>query len=771
MLLIVFLLLSTRPSLCFQQSVSILPQNGALSSSPCSNSRRQLLLYSSIGGTPFADKELVAKENDIAGDDSTTVYNSDVFQSPKTLPLLQSFAHFMRYTMKYWKDKKEVQKKVKKLQRNSIFSKEKVDIVSLSIWKRLVHLQKMAKHLFSLVGYDSSLLIPSGCFLLLGAIFESIKPHYWSTCINYVVSGESRRDIVMQALIGLSISSFLGALFTGLRGALFWIAGTRGNYNVRVKLHRALLRQEAAFFDSTETGELISRLNNDVNKIGMVVSFHVNVVLRQSVQFFIGSAFLIKISPMLSIYAFAGIATVAYVSSIYGAFARRTAVIFQDILVHASAVAETSFSMSETVRAFNGLPVETAKYEDAQMNALNMDETQAWAYGTHKFVSDTLQYALQVALLFSCWALGRAGRIPSVQLTQFLVYANFVLESSNEVGDQWARIQTAIGASSSVFELIRRVPSIRDPDVNSRSADVTVGSLPESIQTQESHPLIHVENLTLTYDGFELPALKDVTLDIRAGDRVAIVGRSGSGKSSLLRILLRFYDPSSGSCSIGGKDLKSMTRKEISKVVSIVQQEPHLFPASLMDNVLYGIEKDCFVRETGEYCYSEFMREKVEMALELAGLSVRGASNDLGLTLDTRVGDGGRTLSGGQRQRVAIARALVRSPEVLLLDEPTAALDSESEKAVVRALQEAMKKSRCMLMVTHRLRVVRDLNVNRVVVMKRGTIAEIGHPEDLLRKEGGLYASLAGEQGVTALKSVRDNLNGDYARKINGDYS
>lgn len=531
--------------------------------------------------------------------------------------------------------------------------------------------------------------------------------------------------------------------------ALFFLllsynTGTRGNYNVRVKLHRALLRQEAAFFDATETGELISRLNNDVNKIGMVVSFHVNVVLRQSVQFFIGSAFLIKISPMLSIYAFAGIATVAYVSAIYGAFARRTAVIFQDILAHASAVAETSFSMSETVRAFNGLPVETAKYEDAQMSALNMDETQAWAYGTHKFVSDTLQYALQVALLFSCWALGRAGRIPSVQLTQFLVYANFVLESSNEVGDQWARIQTAVGASSSVFELIRRVPAIRDPDINARSADVTSGSLPESNRTQESHSLIVVKNLTLTYEGFELPALKDVNLDIRAGDRVAIVGemrlawvvieylksltfktynfsfflhagRSGSGKSSLLRILLRFYDPSSGSCSIGGKDLKSMTRQEISKVVSIVQQEPHLFPASLMENVLYGIEKDFFVGETGEYCYSELMREKVEMALELAGLSVRGASNDLGLTLDTRVGDGGRTLSGGQRQRVAIARALVRSPEVLLLDEPTAALDSESEKAVVRALQEAMKKSRCMLMVTHRLRVVRDLNVNRVV--------------------------------------------------------
>jgi ABC-type multidrug transport system fused ATPase/permease subunit len=270
----------------------------------------------------------------------------------------------------------------------------------------------------------------------------------------------------------------------------------------------------------------------------MVVSFHVNVVLRQSVQFFIGSVFLLKISPMLSFYAFAGIALVAYVSAVYGDFARRTAVVFQDILAHASAVAETSFSMSETVRAFNGLPVESAKYEDAQLKALNMDETQAWAYGTHKFVSDTLQYALQIALLFSCWALGRAEKIPSVQLTQFLVYANFVLESSNEVGDQFARIQTAIGASSSVFELIRRVPSIRDPDVNSTSNNKYISAMLESSQLVESAPLICLENLTLAYEGFELPALEDVNLDIRAGDRVAIVGEASSCSNYLTSQLL-----------------------------------------------------------------------------------------------------------------------------------------------------------------------------------------------------------------------------------------
>eukprot|EP00804_Cyclotella_cryptica_P008855 CCRYP_013077-RD/>CCRYP_013077-RD protein AED:0.43 eAED:0.43 QI:0/-1/0/1/-1/0/1/0/211 len=193
-----------------------------------------------------------------------------------------------------------------------------------------------------------------------------------------------------------------------------------------------------------------------------------------------------------------------------------------------------------------------------------------------------------------------------------------------------------------------------------------------------------------------------------------------------------------------------MTRSEIASNIVVVEQEPKLFPVSLLDNVLYGIEKDSINEETGDEIYSENYRALVTEALSLAGLPVT-AKNDLGLELDTRVGDGGRTLSGGQRQRVAIARALVRFPTVLLLDEPTSALDSKSEKLVVEALKSATERTRCMLMVTHRLGVVRSLGVNKVVVLDQGQIAEQGNPEDLLRS-GGVYAQLAQEQGIYPLK-------------------
>lgn len=531
-----------------------------------------------------------------------------------------------------------------------------------------------------------------------------------------------------------------------------YAAGSRANYNVRVKLHRSLLLQEAAFFDSNEVGYLLSRLNSDVNKIGQVISYHVNVVLRQFAQFVFGSLYLIKISPRLSLWTFCGVMLVAWLSAVYGDFAKELAEKVQDTFADGTAVAETSFSMSETVRAFDGIDVESHKYEAAQNKALELEEVQAWAYGTHKFLSDSLQSILHVALLLACWNMGKMGGLQAGELTTFMFYTNFVLESSNEVGDQWAKIQQAVGASTSVFDLIKRVPSIRDPPKTfiENPSKVTEDSSTKINGDKEARlPIITMRNVKVQYEAMERPALSNINVNIYPGDRVALVGRSGSGKSSMLRSLMRFYDPLDGSIIIGDDDLRNLTRAETAQRIAVVEQEPHVFPMSLMENVLYGIEKDLPDAETGVVTYSEEYRKAVAASLRLAGLSVE-PGNELGLELDTRIGEGGRSLSGGQRQRVAIARALIRSPQVLLLDEPTAALDSESEKKVVVSLQRAMEHTKSMVMVTHRLGVVRALDVNRVIVLDGGVIVEDGHPEELLQQGNGLYSALAREQGILA---------------------
>jgi len=279
-----------------------------------------------------------------------------------------------------------------------------------------------------------------------------------------------------------------------------------------------------------------------------------------------------------------------------------------------------------------------------------------------------------------------------------MFYTNFVLESSNEVGDQWAKIQSAVGASTSVFDLIRRIPAIRDPPKPKGSLkaeavahNVIVPVAPKKLTSEQKStinalngynalkngqneeqlkPVIEMKNTTVTYGAMAKPALDSVNLKIYPGDRVAVVGRSGSGKSTMLRTILRFYDPSSGAIYLGERKMTDMSRLDIAKQVSVVEQEPSLFPMSLLDNVLYGVDKDSVDPQTGEPCYSEEYRQAAYESLRLCGLPVQ-PGNDLALELDTRVGEGGRTLSGGQRQRTAIARALVRSPEVLLLDEPT----------------------------------------------------------------------------------------------------
>lgn len=679
----------------------------------------------------------------------------DEFQ-PRTMVVSESMIFFARFVARSIIEKRTQKRlgdagrrRLRNRLKKSIFRKKAIPETERKegIRNSLRKLDQARQNLVRLVGYDSSLLMPAFSYLILGALFKSIIPHFYSACISCVSAREVNRAKLMIAMGGLGLSSVSEAFFTGLRGAMFWIAGSRANYNVRVKLHRNLLMQEAAFFDSNETGFLMSRLNNDVNKIGMVISYHVNVVLRQLAQFIFGSVFLLRIEPKLAMVAFGGIGLVAIASALYGDFTRVLAENVQELFAVSSALAETSFSMSETVRAFDGVNTESKKYESSQYDALQLEEVQAWAYGSHKFISDTLQAALQCLLLFCCWKIGRAGGLPAASLTSFLFYTNFVLESSNEVGDQWAKIQAAIGASTNVFDLISRVPEVNDPIKNTNTL-LEVQSLQQVMKSaKKNDAVIEMNNMTVQYPTMDRAALSNINLDLVENDRIAIVGRSGSGKSSMLRTILRFYDPVLGTCSLEGKSLKEMTRSEIASNIVVVEQEPHLFPMSLLDNVLYGIEKDSIDEESGAECYSESYKTAVTEALEVAGLPVTGDKNDLGLELDTRVGDGGRTLSGGQRQRVAIARALVRFPTVLLLDEPTSALDSKSEKLVVEALKSATERTRCMLMVTHRLGVVRSLGVNKVVVLEQGKIVEMGHPEDLLRS-GGLYFQLAQEQGI-----------------------
>lgn len=254
---------------------------------------------------------------------STTAFELDYYNpneiQPKTKTLRRSASFFARYVIRMILENRK-RKQYQQLKKRA----EKAQGRFGRTWsRRITELNEQRRNLVTLADYSASIVVPSFLFLVLGAFMMSVIPHYEAKCIQLVATMNPSRAKLGEALLGLGISSTLCAFFTGMRGSLFWIAGTRVNYNVRVKLHRNMLLQEAAFFDSNETGYLLSRLNNDVNKIGNVVSYHVNVVFRQLAQFVFGSVYLIKIAPRLSLWAFGGIALVAWLSLVYGHFNRK----------------------------------------------------------------------------------------------------------------------------------------------------------------------------------------------------------------------------------------------------------------------------------------------------------------------------------------------------------------------------------------------------------------------------------------------------------------
>lgn len=343
--------------------------------------------------------------------------------TPPTKTIYGSMAFFAQFVVETLV-KNRLKKKEKELS-NSLRKRVRGERRK-SFFENMAQLNEQRKNLVILAGYNARIVIPSFGFLFLGALTTSIVPLYESKCIQLVATLHPTKAKVVEALIGLVVSSTLASLFTGLRGSLFWLAGryssadrracvfvcvcvlfigcplslevsltifisfschnkgSRANYNIRVKLHRSLLLQEAAFFDSNEVGYLLSRLNNDVNKIGNVISYHVNVVCRQLAQFIFGSVVLWRISRQLAMWTFAGVGLVAILSAIYGEFARTLAEETQNAFADSTAVAETSLSMSETIRSFNGVEIDSKKYEQSQGLALELEEVQAFAYGSHK---------------------------------------------------------------------------------------------------------------------------------------------------------------------------------------------------------------------------------------------------------------------------------------------------------------------------------------------------------------------------------------------------
>lgn len=500
------------------------------------------------------------------------------------------------------------------------------------------------------------------------------------------------------------------ALFTFARYyAVTWL-GERIVADVRNAVYAHVLRLDPSFFEQTKTGEVMSRLTVDTELIQTVVGSSASMALRNLLMFIGGLAMLIVTSPKLAGMVLGIVPLVIIPIILFGRRLRALSRQSQDRVAEVNSRAEESLNAVQTVQAFTQEDYETRRFSTAIAETLKVAKRRI---GVRAWLTAVVILCIFGAIDVVLW-LGATdvanGNMSSGELTAFVFYAIVVAGSVGTLSEMWGDLQRAAGATERLMELLAMQPGIAVPEN---------ASVPPQGQGQISFRAV----------GFRYPARPEIlaldgfSMDVRPGEKVALVGPSGAGKSTVFQLLLRFYDVESGAVEVDGADIAGFDPVEVRRKYGLVAQDPVMFAATAMENIRYG--------------RPEASDDEVRQAAGAAGAAE--FLDRLPQGYDTELGERGQRLSGGQRQRIAIARALLRDPAILLLDEATSALDAESERAVQQALDTLMQ-GRTTLMIAHRLATV--LKADRIIVMDQGrTVASGTHAE--LMAEGGLYARLA----------------------------
>ncbi|CAG8533060.1 15494_t:CDS:2 [Funneliformis mosseae] len=533
---------------------------------------------------------------------------------------------------------------------------------------------------------------------------------------------------------------FLGlgcAVFVFSYGQMsFWMfSGERQAKRIRELYYTAILRQDIAFFDTVSTGDVTTRISGDTSLYQEGISEKVGLILQQFATFIGGFAVAYTTGWKLSLVLTAIIPLLAVAGGVMAKAISNDASQGQDAYAEAGGIAEQVLSGIRTVVSFGGEKRELARYNNKLNDAYKIGVKKAFISGAGLGAMMFIMFgSYGLAFWYGSILIVKGEQTGSEVLNVFFAVIIGAFSIGN-AAPHFSSVGNALGAATKLFAVIKRVPTI---DSSSNAG--------KNINRSELVGKIEFKNIKFHYPTRpEVQVLNDFNLTIEPGQTVALVGSSGSGKSTIVGLLERFYNPISGTITLDGEDIKNFNVKSLRTQIGLVGQEPVLFPESIKQNILWGA--DPFKKE-----------QTLEHVIEACKkANAHDFIDELPKKYDTLVGEKGALLSGGQKQRIAIARALIKDPPILLLDEATSALDTESEKLVQDALDNA-STNRTTIVIAHRLSTIK--NADKIVVMSKGEIIEVGRHDELIAKQGAYFGLVKAQELKTrqlGSEDINDN--------------
>ena len=544
--------------------------------------------------------------------------------------------------------------------------------------------------------------------LMVTAMISLMLPLAVRRVIDNFNSGEELLD--QYFIAALAIAGFL-AVGTGLRYALVTRFGERVVADIRKAVFDRVISMSPAFYEKVMTGEVLSRITTDTTLILSVIGSSVSIALRNMLIFSGGLVLMLFTSAKLTAMVLLIVPAVVIPILVLGRKLRVISRENQDWIAASSGNASESLGAVQTVQAFTNEAASRGQFAQMTEESYDAARRRIQTRALMTVIVIFLVFAGVVGVLWMGARDVRAGDMSPGALVQFVIYAVMVAGGVAALSEIWGELQRAAGATERLVELLQTEDTVKDPLQAAVLASPVAGR-------------IAFENVKFSYPARPAEqALDGINLTINPGETVAFVGPSGAGKTTIIQMILRFYDPQSGRITLDGIDLRDMARDQFRRSVALVPQDPVIFATSARENIRFG--------------RPDATDAQIESAAEAA--AAHGFISALPDGYDSYLGERGVMLSGGQKQRIAIARAILRDAPVLLLDEATSALDAESERAVQAAVDK-LSADRTTLIVAHRLATVKK--ADRIVVLEAGQIIDTGTHDELVGK-GGLYARLA----------------------------